>query len=75
MSLTKGKLNPGSTEAIEEGCTCPVLDNCHGKGIPMTEHDEDMAFWITAGCPLHGIAEFAHRELESDQEESSPAPY
>ena len=23
---------PGSAEAIEQGCTCPVLDNEHGRG-------------------------------------------
>ena len=25
--------NPGSDAAIEAGCTCPVLDNGHGKGV------------------------------------------
>lgn len=25
--------NPGSNEAIDLGCTCPVLDNCRGKGV------------------------------------------
>lgn len=25
--------NPGSDEAIDRGCTCPILDNAHGAGI------------------------------------------
>ena len=39
--------NPGSNEAIDQGCTCPVLDNCHGN-MP------DGNYWITEDCPLHG---------------------
>ena len=38
--------NPGSDEAIALGCTCPVLDNGHGRGSG--------PFWITVDCPLHG---------------------
>lgn len=37
--------NPGSDEAIAEGCICAVLDNARGRG--------DGPFWITEGCPLH----------------------
>lgn len=43
------QLNPGSDEAIEAGCTCPVLDNCHGKG-----GDPFGYFWINLDCPIHG---------------------
>ena len=25
-------LNPGSDEARKAGCTCPVMDNAHGRG-------------------------------------------
>lgn len=43
--------NPGSDEALRQGCTCPVLDNGHG--------DEELGrirgFWINAECPLHGV--------------------
>lgn len=42
-------MNPGSREAIEAGCTCPVLDNGHGKGSSWGPDK----FWITEGCPLH----------------------
>ena len=44
------KLNPGSDEAIEMGCTCPVLDNSHGWGSMYGEG----TFWISIGCPIHG---------------------
>ena len=40
--------NPGSNAALEMGCTCPVLDNAHGR--------EDITggyFWISELCPLH----------------------
>ena len=40
--------NPGSDKAIELGCTCPVLDNGHGRGSG--------PFWKTVDCPLHGYA-------------------
>ena len=26
--------NPGSPEAIKQGCTCPSMDNHNGKGFP-----------------------------------------
>jgi len=41
---------PGSKEAIEQGCTCPVGDNYHGKGFP---YGGETAYCITQGCPLH----------------------
>lgn len=45
------KPNPGSKEAGEQGCTCPVIDNHYGKGP--YEKDGEPRFWITEGCPLH----------------------
>jgi hypothetical protein len=49
--------NPGSKESIDQGCTCPVMDNHHGKGRPVTGPDGKMetAFWVDAACPLHGV--------------------
>ena len=44
---------PGSDEALELGCRCPVLDNAHGRGAMDTSGD-DAEFWISAACPLHG---------------------
>lgn len=40
---------PGSKQAKEWGCWCPVLDNNHGKFAPFPPND----WWITEGCPLH----------------------
>jgi hypothetical protein len=44
--------NPGSDEAKDLGCLCPVLDNAHGKGIDL----DGGLFWINQTCPLHGGA-------------------
>ena len=44
--------NPGSDEARELGCRCPVLDNAHGRGAWGTSGD-DAVFWISETCPLH----------------------
>jgi len=43
--------NPGSDEALAQGCTCPVLDNAHGKGY---FGGPDGTFVMNAECPLHG---------------------
>jgi len=41
--------NPGSDEAIELGCTCPVLDNGHGD----EELGKTRGFWISGNCEIH----------------------
>jgi hypothetical protein len=38
-------LIPGSTEAHERGCTCPVMDN---QEMPLDRK------WVNSNCPLHG---------------------
>ena len=43
--------NPGSDEAIDQGCTCPVLDNSHGKGYMGIPN----VFVFSGGCPLHSV--------------------
>ena len=43
--------NPGSREAVAEGCTSPVLDNRGGKGL----RDDREEFWVSYACPLHGF--------------------
>jgi hypothetical protein len=43
--------NPGSGEAVELGCTCPVIDNHYGEGFPWIEGGH--SWWINADCPLH----------------------
>lgn len=46
------KPNPGSKEAVEMGCRCPVMDNGYGRGYHVNE--DGPLFWITLTCPLHG---------------------
>jgi len=41
--------NPGSDGALEEGCTCPVLDNCSGKG----HLGIGGMFLRSSNCPAH----------------------
>jgi len=49
--------NPGSIEARKQGCTCPVMDNAHGRGYMGGVKDEDgnIIFVITEKCPVHGV--------------------
>ena len=44
---------PGSDAALDAGCTCPVMDNGHGRGA-WTNAEGDAVFWHNADCPLHG---------------------
>lgn len=57
-------MNPGSDEAIEAGCTCPVSDNGYGKGagwdVPLGE-----VFWVNGDCPLHASADASVSEVEA----------
>jgi len=41
--------NPGSDDAVDLGCTCPILDNGHGKGSAWGEG----VFWYSVDCPVH----------------------
>lgn len=43
---------PGSPEAIAQGCTCPVLDNGHGRGY--LGDGERFGWVMSLDCPLHG---------------------
>jgi hypothetical protein len=45
------KPNPGSEEALKQGCLCPVMDNHYGEGIQL---QDETLFYVTQGCPLHG---------------------
>ena len=42
------KPNPGSKEARDQGCTCPIIDNGYGKGC-------GGEFVIRLDCPLHTL--------------------
>ena len=49
-------MNPGSDEAIAAGCTCPVMDNGHGRGYfgGVTDEQGQTVFVIVVDCPVHG---------------------
>ena len=49
------KPNPGSQEARERGCTCPVIDNNFGEGMP--DGHGGVEFDMNFACPLHGFAQ------------------
>ncbi len=48
--------NPGSEEAVALGCSCPIIDNHYGKGVPhnIDLHNGPILFWISADCKIHG---------------------
>lgn len=56
-------LNPGSPEAVAQGCKCPVLDNCHGKGYLVPGSG---MFVMSSACPLH-----RHNDPEVPTEEGA----
>lgn len=41
--------NPGTDEALQQGCTCPVLDNSHGRGYM----GQEGVFVYSVGCTVH----------------------
>ena len=41
--------NPGSKEACDSGCKCPVMDNEYGAGY----HGQKGIFVISDDCPIH----------------------
>lgn len=43
-------LNPGSDEAVEAGCSCPIVDNNHGISAPLP----DDCWVVNLDCPIHG---------------------
>lgn len=42
--------HPGSKEAVLNGCSCPIIDNCYGRGY-MGRGTE---FIINGNCLIHG---------------------
>lgn len=42
---------PGSDAAIAKGCTCPVMDNGHGRGYMGVPG----IFVYSGDCPLHRL--------------------
>lgn len=64
---------PGHPQSVADGCTCPVLDNAHGRGCGYLSADGEPVFIVTAGCPLHGGAEFFPDDMRFDRDLSGPA--
>ena len=57
---------PGSREAVQQGCTCKpidqaavldvvlaMIDAAHG-GLSSPQDSSSLPTWDTSGCPLHG---------------------
>lgn len=53
MTTQTKQLAPGSEAARLAGCTCPVLDNQHGRGMII---DGRVVYVYNCGCPLHDKA-------------------
>lgn len=48
--------NPGSPAAVKLGCTCPRMDNAHGRGYLGGVKDPktgETLFVISGSCPIH----------------------
>jgi hypothetical protein len=60
----KGKPNPGSDEAREQGCKCPILDNNHGKFAPWPPD----GWWMVKSCPVHFPSALEEEEKEGDMD-------
>lgn len=62
------RLNPGSEEAVRQGCTCPILDNARGRGAYISASTKKPVFWYDFGCPLHG----KDGSLQGEMEDARP---
>lgn len=47
--------NPGSDEAVQQGCVCPRMDNAYGRGYIEAKDGKPAQFIYTQDCPLHGL--------------------
>lgn len=52
MTTNEARPKPGSREAVEAGCKCPILDNAYGRGI--YGDGDRFGYWLHENCPLHG---------------------
>lgn len=57
-------MQPGSPEAQQAGCTCPVIDNANGSGVPLG--DSTVGYWINGDCLIHGLHKSAERDYATD---------
>lgn len=63
-----GNPNPGSDEAIAQGCVCARIDNARGRGAQGTYDlpQEEKVFWTSQDCPLHGWPEKPKEPVQED---------
>lgn len=54
--------SPGSDDAVDVFCTCPVLDNGHGRGYMGMPR----IYVMQADCPLHGMPVKPEPQSETD---------
>lgn len=64
---------PGHPQSVADGCTCPVLDNGHGKGCGYVSVEGEPVFIVNGDCPLHGAAEFFPDDTVFARDISEPA--
>lgn len=57
MQPQKDTPPPGSNEALDQGCACPVMNNGHGRGYLGGVKDEygETVYVICEACPLHSL--------------------
>ncbi len=55
---------PGTREAQQGGCICPVMDNDNGAGIPLG--DGQIGYWVSGDCPIHGLHKAPEPETETE---------
>lgn len=55
--------NPGSKEAITQGCNCPIMDNNHGV-IPLAVIDGKEIWTWRLDCPLHGTGNWKGTDID-----------
>lgn len=55
LSAEPMPLCPGSSEALEQGCLCPVLTNARGAGYMggVKAANGETIYVIDEACPLH----------------------
>lgn len=53
LEIPEAALNilPGTQGAIDSGCTCPVIDNHHGRGY----QGRAGVYCYSSDCPIHGV--------------------
>lgn len=64
---------PGHPDAVASGCTCPVLDNAHGKGCGYLTDDGQPVYIVNGTCPQHDAQDFFPDDQVFVRDLSEPA--